>query len=283
MSAPPDDCLRFAFEGERVRRAAAVLERETPALETAIRRAVPFLGRRAVPISLAYARAVSASEVLRDLTRPFHAVPLAVEPGGGHGALVLDGGAVALLLDGVFGGDGTAVPTLKPAGLSAPQTALVNRMCESIVHALGEALAARTGVRIASVGGTPGEAVGTGAPVAYAVDIGSPRIGRIVLLLPKEALLAREEISTALPAPEFFNASVGGTLAGVDLELVVELARVPMRLSALLQLKVGDTLPLDVGVDSLVTVRANDRMLLRGHPTTAGGRIAVRIEGGHEG
>ena len=38
----------------------------------------------------------------------------------------------------------------------------------------------------------------------------------------------------------------------------------------------GDTIPLDVPVDGEVTVRTADRVLMRGRPTTVGGRIAVR-------
>ena len=272
-----DECLRFAFEGERVVRAAAVLQRESPALENALRRGLPFLARRGVPIAMAYARAVSPADILRDITAPYHAVPLTVEPGGGRGALLLDGGLVALLLDGVFGGDGSQTPTLNPIGLTGPQQALVHRLVEGILRALSDALYARTGARISVATNAASDAVSGGAPIAYVVDVGELTGGRLFLLLPKEALLARETQATpALAAP--VNPVIANTLTGVDLDVIVELARIPMKLSDILRMRVGETIPLDVGVDSPVTVRADDRVLLRGHPTTAGGRIAVRIE-----
>ena len=56
--------LRFALEGERVRKAARLLERESPRLASALRRAVPFLSRRRLPIALAYTRATPIAELL---------------------------------------------------------------------------------------------------------------------------------------------------------------------------------------------------------------------------
>jgi flagellar motor switch protein FliM len=116
--------------------------------------------------------------------------------------------------------------------------------------------------------------------VAAAFDLGDdPSPARVVLALPGEAL---EPLPQA-PPPDASNERVARTLESVDLELVVELARVPMRLGDVLALRPGDTLPLDLPVGESVSVRADDRTLFRGKPTTLLGRIAVRIEGRHEG
>ena len=55
-----------------------------------------------------------------------------------------------------------------------------------------------------------------------------------------------------------------------------------MRFGDLIALRVGDTIPLEVSVGSAVCVRADNRLLLMGRPTTSGGRLAVRIESRHD-
>jgi flagellar motor switch protein FliM len=274
--------FRFALEGERVRKASAVLERESPRLAAAIRRAVPFLSRRGVPVALAYAKAMPIAELLGGVQRPFHATHLVTTPGSAHGALLLDAVAIAMFLDGVLGGDGQSLPVLNPAGLSGPQAALVAGLSSGIVRAISEALSPAIGVRLECRPAGIDEATAESAPIACALEFGEgDTIGRAILLLPKEVLLAAVDQSDPPPGsgPDPRIVSV---LENVELDLVVDLGRVGMRLGAVAALKVGDTVRLDVPVNGTVVVRAEDQELLRGRPTTSGGRIAVKISG-HEG
>lgn len=73
------------------------------------------------------------------------------------------------------------------------------------------------------------------------------------------------------------NPRIAAVLQDVELQLIVELGRVPLRVGRLASLKVGDTLRLDVPVSGLVSVRADGHELMRGRPTSTGGRIAVKI------
>ena len=276
-AALPAGPLGFALEGEAIRRATGVIEREHVRIATALRRALPFLAKREVPLRLAWAHARPVADILSDLARPFHVAHFVVEPGSAPGSLVLDAGAVSLLLDGVLGGDGRALPTLNTSGLTTPQTALVSRTLEGVVRALSEVLAARVGVRIEPVPARTDDQPGEGTPIAGAFSLGSDENpATVILVLPKDALLTREAPVTAPRAA--LDPRIAQALDDVDLELVVELARVPMKLGDVLGLRVGDTIPVDVPVGSSVSIRADDRTLLRGRPTTAGGRIAVRIE-----
>jgi flagellar motor switch protein FliM len=50
-----------------------------------------------------------------------------------------------------------------------------------------------------------------------------------------------------------------------------------MTLGQLSSLRVGDTIRLEVPVGGAINVRADGRVVLRGHPTTSAGQIAVRI------
>ncbi len=283
LARTPSLALAFAMDGDRVRRAANVLEKERGRLESALRRAVPFLARRGIPVTLGYAKAMPLSAVLQDIEAPIHVTRLAVQPGDGRGAMVFDAGVLALLLDGVLGGDGSSTPKLESEGLTPPQFAVVQGVVTTILRALGETLHTRLGVRLEPLPGTGpnAEAGGEGVPVACALDLSTregERIGRVVLLLPKESLLHVTGGAEQGAAPKA-DPRIVAALDDVELEVIVELTRLRMSLGDVTELRVGDTIPLDVPVDGEVTVRTADRVLMRGRPTTVGGRIAVRTVG----
>jgi flagellar motor switch protein FliM len=269
--------LRFALEGERVRKAVSALERESSRLVAAVRRAVPFLSRRAVPIALSYARALPMAELLDTLMQPIHLTHFVTKPGQATGALLLDAGAVALLLDGVLGGDGQTLPELNPAGLSGPQQALVGGVAGNILRSLSVALQASLGLVLESRTPSNDHHQVQSAPIVCVLELGEGAVtGHVALLLAREPLLTSaapdEPASACADDPR-----IVAVLEEVELLLVVELGRVPMKVRQLTSLKVGDTLRLDVPVNGFVTVRANERELMRGRPTSSGGRIAVKI------
>jgi flagellar motor switch protein FliM len=268
--------LRFALEGDRVRRAATILERESPRLVAALKRAIPFLSRRGVPISLFQAQAMPVAELLESLARPFHVTHLVTQPGEAAGALVLDAGAVAIFLDGVLGGDGLSLPVLNPAGLSGPQTAMVAGLAGNILRAFTVALQGSIGLgleaRPANLEQAPVESA-----IACVLELGEgDRRGRVALLLAKEPLVTESAAAQAVASPTL-DPRIATVLEEVELTVVAELARVFLKVGHIASLKVGDTLRLDVPVSGLVSVRASGRELMRGRPTTSGGRIAVKI------
>lgn len=278
MTAPAQ-LLRFAVEGGRVRKAASALEQASPQLATALRRAMPFLARRGGQVTLCFARALPVSELLADLPRPIHATHL-TSPSGARGALVLDAGAIGMILDGVLGGDGRTPPKLDPQGLTPPQVALLARVIDGAVTSLSDVLARRFGFALQSVAPDVDEATSEGAPIACSFDVGAAsQTGRVILLIAKEALLGASEDADGprdVPDPR-----VTRVMQDVELDLVVELARVPLALGRLAALKQGDVIRLDVPVGGAVNVRADGNVVLRGHPTTNAGQIAIRIAGRH--
>jgi len=269
--------LRFALEGQRVRKAATVLERESPRLVAALRRAVPFLSRRGVPIALSQARAMPMADLLETLVRPVHTTHLVTKPGHAAGALLLDAGAVALFLDGVLGGDGSTLPELNPAGLSGPQAALVGGVASNILRSFSTALQASLGLSLEPPAGNVDHAKVESAPIACVLDIGeADPPARVALLLAREPLVM-ESASSDPPPPSIDDPRIVSVLEEVELLVVVELGRVPLKVGSLASLKVGDTLRLDVPVSGLVSVRVDGRELMRGRPTSSGGRIAVKV------
>lgn len=272
--------LAFAMEGERVRRAASILDKERAAMETSLRRAIPFLARRNVTITLSPARATPLAPVLSAIERPLHTLHLVVTPGGGRGALILDAAMIGLLLDGALGGDGSAIPRLDAEGLTAAQVALIQRLGAGMVSALSEVLGGRIGLSFqpAAPSGSSDEQPIEGAPITCTLDIvGEAHLGRVVLLLPKESLLTATNSAETPPQAAHHDPRIATVLDDVEVELVVELTRLRMRLHEIALLRVGDTLPLDIALGAPVTVRVDERRLLRGTPTSVGGRIAVKV------
>ncbi len=270
--------LRFAAEGGRVRRAAAALEQASPQLASALRRSMPFLGRHGTPVALCFARAIPLGELLGDLPRPVHATHLVVSPGGARGAIILDAGAIAMVLDGVLGGDGSAPPQLDAAGLSSPQVALASRVIEGVVRSFSEVLSKRFGLLLEVSAPDGDDASSETAPIVCSFELGTgAQVGRVMLLVAKEAILGGAE-DRADTSANALDPRVVQVLEQVELDLVAELARMKMSLGHLSSLRVGDTIRLDIPVGAAINVRADGRVVLRGHPTTSSGQIAVRIE-----
>jgi flagellar motor switch protein FliM len=269
--------LGFAVEGARVRRAATSLEQASPHLASALRRSMPFLARSGAQVALCFARAIPVRDLLGDLPRPVHATHLVVTPGGARGAIILDAGAIAMVLDGVLGGDGSAPPQLEPGGLTAPQIALVSRVVDGVVRSFSEALSRRLSIELHTSAPDGDDASSEAAPVACTFEITSgSQVGRVVLLVAKEALLGRSEASRDA-STEALDPRVASVVEQVELDLVAELARMKITLGHLSRLRVGDTVRLEVPVGGAISVRADGRVVLRGHPTTSAGQIAIRI------
>jgi flagellar motor switch protein FliM len=270
--------LRFAAEGGRVRRAAASLEQASPLLASALRRSMPFLGRHGTPVALCFARAIPIGELLDDLPRPVHATHVVIAPGGTRGAVILDAGAIAMVLDGVLGGDGTAPPQLDASGLSPPQIALASRVIEGVVRSFSEVLSRRFGISLQISPPDGDDASSETAPVVCSFELGTgTQIGRVMLLIAKEALVGGTE-ERGESSSNAIDPRVADVVEQVELDLVAELARMKMTLGNLSSLRVGDTIRLDVPVGGAINVRADGRVVLRGHPTTSAGQIAIRIE-----
>ena len=269
--------LRFAVEGGRVRRAAASLEQVSAQLASAVRRAMPFLARHGAQVTLCFARAIPIGELLADLPRPIHASHLLIQPGATRGAIVFDAGAISMVLDGVLGGDGKAPPALDAAGLTPPQVALVSRVLDGVTRSFAEVLARKFGVSLQPHTPDGDDASSEGAPIACSFELGSgEHVGRVVLLVPKEALLGASD-NRGDPQTGGVDPRVVGVVEQVELDLVAELARMKMTLGQLSKLRVGDTIRLELPVGGAVNLRADGRVVLRGHPTTSSGQIAIRI------
>lgn len=277
--------LRLSAEGARSRQAVGVLEKVAPHLCSALRRGLPFLTRRTQPIQVVWTKAAPIPELMEELGGPRHHVELVTQPGRARAGLVLDRGAIALTLDGVLGGDGSQPPDLDPESpeLSSPQLALVSRMSLGLVEVMSEFLAHRSGPRLLPRDPhveLPDEA----APVGCLFRFGNDAFaGQVLLYISKDALTATQtrKALPRKPNPEA-DGRLSNSIGEAEIELVAELAKMRIGLADLAELRVGDTLRLNVPVDAEVRVHAEGRTILFGRPTSVAGQIAVRV-GRHEG
>jgi flagellar motor switch protein FliM len=242
---------------------------------------MPFLAAQNASVTLNFARAMPVGDLLAELGRPLHATQVVLAPGRAKGAVVLDAGAIAIVLDGVLGGDGKSPPRLDAEGLSAAQRALVTRVIDSIVRAYGDVLQKKFGFSLQASPADAEDATTEGAPVTCSLEVSTGgHSGHVVLLLAKEALLTASDPVEQRPRRP--DPRVVAVVEGVELEVVAELARVNIALGRLAGLRKGDVIRLETPVGGTVSVRADGHVLLRGHPTTSGGQIAIRVVARHE-
>ena len=254
--------------GDASRRAASVLDEDAAAISRAIRRALPFVARRGLAVTTQRFSVATASQAIAALDGPVHSLVLKCASGA-RGIVAFDGKALALMIDGVLGGDGSAVPVLRADGLTPPQAALAARMTDAVSRAVAERINARFSLGLKPDAADRGASEANAAFLIARIEVGA---GVILLALPRTLSVARvTEFRSDDP-------TLAAIIADVDIELTIDLGTMSVPLAKLVSLKAGDTILSDIPTTSEVTVRADGRALFEGRPTNVGGRFAVRIE-----
>lgn len=263
-----------------VDRAAAALDSRGPALAGAFLRSIPFLFRDGVPFVPGRSTAETRGAVEDALAAPRHVTAMRIEPDGAQAALIVDAVAVAFLLDGALGGDGSSPPALSPDGITGPQRALLGRVLAGVTPAFSSVLEAGLS-RTLKRREANEEAPRDEPMIALRFKLGNDGVGGvIVLVLSTSALLGASGPGRKQGT---FDPVVAAALSEAPLELVVELGRVRRALGDIVSLRVGDVLELPTPVGSSVPVRVDGHVLFRGHPITSGSHVAVKIAPSDEG
>jgi flagellar motor switch protein FliM len=253
------------------------------ALSRSLRKAVPFFSRRGVVVSAESPKVMFAPDVVEALTRPGYVAPLVAEPGGTRAALGFDGPAIAFLLEGSLGGDGSMIPELDEEGLSVAQLAFIARLAQGVANTLSTTLSEATGVKLTPLPKSTGDAAG-GALVTMTFGLFDPNaenpdepVGRILLAISKHALLTTKHRRDPRLEPD---ERVVSALKRTEVDVIAELGRVMLPLSDVARLLPGDVLRLGIPVEGgTIDVRVDGHVLFSGRPTTCGSQLAVRIEG----
>jgi flagellar motor switch protein FliM len=273
--------LGDAVEGGAQRRVLDAMDERGTDIALAMKRAIPFLMRRSVPLEPEPSKIGVARALQEELEGPIYSVPLVTDPGGSRAMLLFDRGAVSFLLDGALGGiPADEAQELEEEGapkqLTSPQRAVMNRLADALLKAISEALGS-LGVRLRRLppsSGTPPE--GQFAAITFLLGEGSSR--KIVVAVARDALQnAGLGLFSESKQKDTIQNKVPAVLQEVELELVVELGRIRRKLADIDSLKVGDTLRLGVPVRSPVTIQVQGQPMFRGKPTTVGTQLAVSI------
>jgi flagellar motor switch/type III secretory pathway protein FliN len=280
--------LPMLNHGEGSRIAMELMQRCSSAIGGAVRRGVPFLGRRNVQIIALEPRVCASNELAENMEPPAFVVELAVEPGGTRAALCLDGPTISFLLDGMLGGDGNSLTQLDPMGLSSAQRAFMGRSVDTVVDSISKVLMRELKLGLRRLPDRPTAKTVGGSMVLLPLlprqtyideETEEERIVDLGMIRMAVSTHALSEAARRGPGGHntFEDDRIRNTLEQTEIELVAELGRMTMSLGALSDLKVGDTLRLNQPVQSLVEVRADQQVLLRGRPTTIGTTIAIRV------
>ncbi len=272
-------------------------------LARAVRRAVPFLGRRQVAVRLAAPKLMSTQKVGRDLQGPVYVSHLVAEPGGARARICFDAPAVAFLLDGTLCGDGSKQSKLSLTGLTPAQVAFIEQMSETLVNALSKALSCEIGMVLNTMPVVRGGQTASGSTVALSFSFVEEKkkeedeeeflfeeedeegeeeeqeeltsLGTIVLAISKSALMSAR-LSQAKPSDEVDDRVIA-TMGEVQVDVVAELGRIVMSVAQLAGLRVGHTLRVPVAVNGSVEVLVEDVALFKGRPTTSGSQLAIKL------
>lgn len=262
-------------EGARTERASARQAAVSAGLASALRRAIPFLGRGNVTIEAGETRVAELVGVIAELGTPFHTTPFGIEPAGSTGTILLDAACAALFLDGVLGGAGATMPTLS-GRLTAPQIALLSRLGSSVLTAWSDVLRGAAGLELSASGI---EASPEAIALVTAFRITSDNhVGTVVFATSLDAWPATKEAPKVV---EPNDPRVEGVLQEAEIELIAELGHITMSLADLSALRVGSVIMANAGLGGVVQVQSQGHPLLVGEPTTSRGRIAIRIRDPH--
>ena len=262
--------VRLGEESERTKRACERLVSISRVFEAAVRRALPYLVRAKSPVTALPPKPGLYTDLVASLAMPRHATTISLGPRT-SGGIILDGLGVARVLDGVLGGRGV-VAKLEESGLTAAQIALASRVAKGLVGAFDEALA-RIDIRIEAV---PGSLPEGALFVMQTIRIGEGETaGHISIILPASALLTAPRLALVQTNQPRTTAAV----SEAEVDVVAELARVPIALSRLASLKVGDVLRLPLSIDAPARIQVGGRTVHVGRPTTVGAQVAITICG----
>lgn len=276
-NAPPNALRALLGEGAISTpqpRVLQLLDERAQDLANAVRRGVPPLLRKGIPVEAKPARLMKSAAALEELKEPWFQVPLATDPGGSRAMIALDAGAISYLLDAAFGGDLDESAPIHACDLTAPQRAALGRLVDPIVKLVSDVLAG-LGIRLRRLpvsSGPPGE----GELACLTLSIGSRKERNIVLAFARDALSAGGGPLLGSKR-DVGEERVTAILSQVELDLVAELGRVRKRVSDIGSFKVGDVLRLDTPIRAPIVIRVQGRPILTGRPTTSGSQLAISV------
>ena len=247
----------------------------------AARRTLPFLVRRKARL-LPRSVAIVDTMLPPNGHGPEFVVQLEAEETSAWGALILNAGALQIMLDGALGGALAGKATLG-AELTLAQRALISRVARSLAEDFASAVREEAGLTLrilsahARSAGDAQEQGRDGLRVDCMLE-GLDPAATISLAVSADALevAVREHEEEQ---PQTADPRMAEALGEVPVELVAQLGSLTMGLRHVLSLQVGQVLRLPTAIDDPVRVRVAGLVKFTGRPVVSRGQMAIEIKG----
>ncbi|MBR7778215.1 flagellar motor switch protein FliM [Undibacterium rugosum] len=244
--------------------------------------------RRSAEVSVGTVRVSKYSEFIRNLVVPTNLNLVHMKPLRGTSLIVLDPGLVFLLVDNLFGGDGRFHTRVEGRDFTQTEQRIIHRILEIIFETYSkswepvypiefEYIRSEMNTQFANIA-TPNEVV---VSTTFTIELG-PVSGEMHICMP---------YSTIEPIRDILTSSLQGETLEVDkrwvrlmtqqiqiaeVELVADLGTTRVTLGDILNMKVGDVIPLSV--PEIVSAKVDGTPVMECKYGVFNGQYALRVE-----
>src|SRR5687768_2014633 len=244
--------------------------------------------RRSANVTAGPVRVTKFSEFVRTLVVPSNLNLVHVKPLRGTFLLVFDPTLVLLVVDNLFGGDGRFLPKKEGRDFTQTEQRIIQRLLNLVFDSYGkswqpvypiefEYLRAETNTQHANVA-TPNEVV---VATAFEVNFGTA-MGEMHICIPYSILEPiRDVLSSslqgeALEVDKRWVGRLSKQVQAAEVTLLVNLAQAQVTLDQILNMRVGDVIPLDI--PEFVTASVDGVPLMECRYGVSNGQYALRME-----
>jgi flagellar motor switch protein FliM len=244
--------------------------------------------RRSANVTAGPVRVIKFSEFVRNLVVPSNLNLVHVKPLRGTSLFVFDPTLVFLVVDNLFGGDGRLLPAAEGRDFTQTEQRIIQRLLNLVFDSYGkswhpvypiefEYVRAETNTQFANVA-TPNEVVvATTFEVNFGTIVGEMHICiPYSILEPIRDLLSSSMQGEALEVDKRWVGRLSKQVQSAEVTMLVDLAHVHVTLDQILNMQMGDVIPLDI--PEFVTASVDSVPVMECRYGISNGRYALRME-----
>jgi flagellar motor switch protein FliM len=244
--------------------------------------------RRSANVSVGPVQVIKFSEFVRNLVVPANLNLVHVKPLRGTSLFVFDPALVFLVVDNLFGGEGRSGPKIEGRDFTQTEQRIIQRLLNLVFDSYGkswrpvypiefEYVRAETNTQFANVA-TPNEIV---IATTFEINFGSAG-GEMHICIPYSILEPiRDLLSTtmqgeSLEVDKRWVDRLSKQVQAAEVTMLVNLANIQVTLDQILNMQVGDVVPLDM--PEFVTASVDGVPVMDCRYGISNGRYALRME-----
>ena len=244
--------------------------------------------RRSANVSVGPVQVIKFSEFVRNLVVPANLNLVHVKPLRGTSLFVFDPALVFLVVDNLFGGDGRSESKIEGRDFTQTEQRIIQRLLNLVFDSYGkswrpvypiefEYVRAETNTQFANVA-TPNEIV---IATTFEINFGSAG-GEMHICIPYSILepirdlLSSTMQGESLEVDKRWVGRLSKQVQAAEVTMLVNLAHVQVTLDQILNMQVGDVIPLDM--PELVTASVDGVPVMDCRYGISSGRYALRME-----